>query len=78
MHSTVQQPVERRNICSNPCQYEFDGRVAISGNPMCGRYVVGKGHSHEAVYDFVGETETGHRSSPFKGLSAQLRPLYKF
>ena len=26
---------------------------------MCGLYVVRKGHSHEAVYDFVEETETG-------------------
>ena len=48
-------------------------RVAMSGNPMCGLYVVGKGHSHEAVYDFVEENETGHRSSLFKGLPAQLR-----
>ena len=23
--STGQQPVERRSICSNPCQYESDG-----------------------------------------------------
>ena len=38
-------------------------------------YVVGKGHSHEAVYDFVEETESGHRSSLFKGLPAQLRQL---
>ena len=35
-------------------------RVAKSGNPMCGLYVVWKGHSHEAVYKFVEETETGH------------------
>ena len=40
-------------------------RVAISGNPMCGLYVVGKGHSHEAVYDLVKETETAtDRLSP--------------
>ena len=37
--------------------------MAISGDPMCGLYVVRKGHSHEAVYDFVEETETGHRSA---------------
>ena len=42
--------------------------MAISGDPMCGLYVVRKGHSHEAVYDFVEETETGHRSSLFKGM----------
>ena len=48
-------------------------RVAISYNPMYGLYVVGKGNSHEAIYDLVEETETGHRSSLFKGLSAQLR-----
>ena len=42
--------------------------MAISGNPMCGLYVVGKGHSHEAVYNFVEETETGHISSLFKGM----------
>ena len=48
-------------------------RVVISGNPMCGMYVVGKGHSHEAVYDFVEETEPCHRSSLTKGLPAQLR-----
>ena len=47
--------------------------MAISGDPMCGLYVVRKGHSHEAVYDFVEETETGHRSSLFKGLPVQLR-----
>ena len=35
--------------------------MAISGDLMCGLYVVMKGHSHEAVYDFVEETETGHR-----------------
>ena len=28
--------------------------MAISGDPMCGLYVVRKGHSHEAVYDSVG------------------------
>ena len=43
-------------------------RVAISGNPMCGLYVAGKGHSHEGVYNFVEETETGHISSLFKGM----------
>ena len=47
--------------------------MAISGDPMCGLYVVRKGHSHEAVYGFVEETETGHRSSLFKGLPVQLR-----
>ena len=40
---------------------------------MCGLYVVRNGHNHEAVYDFVEETETGHRSSLFKGLSVLLR-----
>ena len=47
--------------------------IAISGDPMCRLYVVRKGHSHEAVYDFLEETETGHRSSLFKGLPVQLR-----
>ena len=35
--------------------------MAISGDPMSGLYVFKKGHSHEAVYNFVEETETGHR-----------------
>ena len=47
--------------------------MAISGDPMSGLYVFRKGHSHEAVYNFVEETETGHRSSLFKGLPVQLR-----
>ena len=47
--------------------------MAIYGDPMCGLYVVRKGHGHEAVYDFVEESETGHRSSLFKDLPVQLR-----
>ena len=49
-------------------------RVAKSENPMCWLYVVGKGHSHEAVSNFVEETEMGHRLSLFKGLPVLLRP----
>ena len=30
---------------------------------MCGLHVVRKGHGHQAIYDFVEELETGHRSS---------------
>ena len=49
--------------------------MAISGDPMCELYVhvARKGHNHEAVYDFVKETETDHISSLFKGLPIQLR-----
>ena len=31
VHSTGQQPVERRSICSDPYQYEFDG-MSCNGN----------------------------------------------
>ena len=48
-------------------------RVAIPGYPMCGLYVVRKGHSHQAIYNFIEEAETGHRSSFFKDLPVQLR-----
>ena len=34
--------------------------MAISGYPMSGLDVIGKGHGHEAIYYFVKETETGH------------------
>ena len=47
--------------------------MAISGDPMCGLYLVSKGHSYGAVYEFVEETETGHRSSLFKGPPVQMR-----
>ena len=48
-------------------------RIAIPGDPMCGLYVIRKGHDHEAIYYFVKKTETGHRSSLFKCLPVQLR-----
>ena len=48
-------------------------RMAIPGDPMCGLHVVRKGHCHRAIYKFVEEAETGHRSSLFKGLPVQLR-----
>ena len=48
-------------------------RMAIPGDPMCGLHVVRKGHGHQAIYNFVEEAETGHRSSLFKGLPVQLR-----
>ena len=51
--------------------------MAISGNPMSGLYVFRKGHSHEAVYNFVEETETGHRSSLLKGLPVQLTLVFR-
>ena len=47
--------------------------MAIPGDPMCGLHVVRKGHGHQAIYNFVEEAETGHRSSLFKGLPVQLR-----
>ena len=47
--------------------------MAISGDLMCGLYVVRKGHSHEANCDFLEETETGHSSSLFKGLPVLLQ-----
>ena len=40
---------------------------------MCGLQIVGKEHSHQAIYKFIEESEAGHRSSPFKGLPVQLR-----
>ena len=43
-------------------------RMAIPGDPMCGLHVIRKGHSHEAIYNFVEEAETG-----LKGLPVQLR-----
>ena len=47
--------------------------VAISGNPVCGLYVVMEWHSHKAIDDFVEETESGYITSLFfKGLPAQL------
>ena len=36
-------------------------RMAIPRDPMCGLYVVRKGHGHEAIYNIVEETETDHR-----------------
>ena len=32
-------------------------RVAIPEDPMCGQYAIRKGHGHEAIYNFVKETE---------------------
>ena len=47
--------------------------VTIPGDPMCGLHIVTKGHGHQAIYNFIEEAETGHRSSVFKGLPFQLR-----
>ena len=33
-------------------------RVAIPGDPMCGLYVIRKGHGHEDIYNFLKETAT--------------------
>ena len=63
-NSTGQWPVERRSIYNSPCQYnltEFH-RIVMPRDPMCGPHVVRKGHGHEAIYKFIEETETGHRS----------------
>ena len=38
-------------------------RMAISGYPMGGLYIVGKGNGIYAIYNFEKETETGHISS---------------
>ena len=46
--------------------------MAVPGYPMSGLDIHGKGHGHEAIYNFVKETETGHISSLFKCLPAQL------
>ena len=48
-------------------------RMAITRDPMCGLHIVGKEHSHQAIYKFIREAEAGHISSPFKGLLVQLR-----
>ena len=40
---------------------------------MCGLHIVGKEHSHQAIYKFIEEAEASHRLSPFKGLPVQLR-----
>ena len=40
---------------------------------MFGLHIVGKEHSHQAIYKFIEEVEANHRSSPFKGLQVQLR-----
>ena len=47
--------------------------MATPGDHMCGLHVVRKGHGHEAIYNFIEETEAGHRLSLFKGLPVQLR-----
>ena len=46
--------------------------MAVPGYPMSGLGILGKGHGHEAIPNFVKETETGHRSFLFKCLPAQL------
>ena len=48
-------------------------RVAIPGDPMSRLYVNKKGHGQEAIYNFVEESETDHRSSFFEGLLVKLR-----
>ena len=40
---------------------------------MCGLHIVGKGPSHQAIYNFIEEAEMGHISSSFMGLPVQLR-----
>ena len=40
---------------------------------MCGLHIVGKGPSHQAMYNFIEEAEMGHISSPFMSLTVQLR-----
>ena len=30
----------------------------VPRDPMCGLYIIRKGHDHEAIYNFVKETET--------------------
>ena len=42
--------------------------MAILGDPMCGLHIIRKGHGHQAIYNFIEETEMGHRSSLFKSL----------
>ena len=37
--------------------------MAIPRDPMRGLYLIRMGHGHEMIYDFVKETEMGHRSS---------------
>ena len=41
-------------------------------DPMYELCVIGKGQGQDAIYAFVEETETGHRSSSFKGPPVQL------
>ena len=48
-------------------------KMAIPRDPMCGLYVIRKEHGHQTIYNFVKETETGHRSSLLKCLLVQLR-----
>ena len=45
--------------------------IAVPGYSMSGLDILGKGHGHEAIPNFVKETETGHRSSLFECLPAQ-------
>ena len=39
-------------------------RMAIPGDLMCGLHIVRKGHSHQAVYNFMEEAEMGHKGLP--------------
>ena len=34
-------------------------RTAIPLDPMCGLHIVGKEHSHQAIYKFIEEAEAG-------------------
>ena len=45
--------------------------MAVPGYHISGLDILGKGHGHYAIHNFVKEIETGHRSSLFKCLSAQ-------
>ena len=46
--------------------------MAISGDPMSGLDVIGKGYGHEAIYYFIKEKETDHWASLFKCLPVQM------
>ena len=46
--------------------------VAISGNLVCGLYIVGEWHSLKAIDNLVEEAEPGYRPSLIKCLPAQL------
>ena len=47
------------------------------GDPMCRLDIVNKGHSHQAIYNFIEEAEIGHNSSLFKGLPVPTETAIK-